>query len=323
MPGEFLSPAPSQGAVRVVEASVARTKDGGYLVLVNTRSGERLLPAKVATFAASPYRDTDVIRSSGANVSPPEGSLALVLFSSFGEPYIIGFVRPDNGYDSRQGREPLHRGDISLTHASGSRVEATSGTATLAGGAMSRIDATADDLVQIACKDFDVKTAVGGISQKLDRDTQRGKMVLEGKSGPADQDPGGKLEMGSNDDDSVVKLSTTTGGSSSLSMNRDGSVRLQTDKEATTIARGDIRMSGKKIYLNCGGTTFSQGSSVGSVAKLASFTAQPGMPVPKVKLQSMAQIPLALPPPDPATSVPALVPVKSTLAKVVDAEKLG
>ena len=321
MPGEFLSPSPGHGPVRVVEAAVARTADGGYLVLVNTRSGERLLPAKVMTMSAAPYRDTDTIRSAGANVNPSEGSLALVLFSSFGEPYIIGFVRPDNGYDRRQGREPLHRGDISLTHPSGSRVEAVSGTATLAGGAASRIDATSDDLVQIACHDYDAKTAVGGFSQKLDRDTLRGKLVIEGRTGAAAQDPGGRLEMGSNDDDSVVKLSATTGGTSSLSMNREGSVRLQTDKEATTVARGDIRMSGKKIYLNCGGTAFTQGPSIGNVVKPSSFTAAPGMPVPKVKLQSMATPPLALPAPDPATSVPSLVPIKSTLAKVEDSEK--
>lgn len=301
--------------VRVFEAHVIGVLDDGFTIRVRTRDSRRNLECQMASPVQNVGKPSDVTQGAGFTGIPEDGSMVLVMTISSGEHYITHCVQPYGGKGYRLRRKSFAPGDVSITSRTGAFLEVT-------GGGLARVGASnacltsynpSDDTVRTICNNLTVLAALGQLEWRVDPDTKRGSFVVLAKSSTADDAPQALLQLGDSASGALAVLATSTGGESSLSIDRVGNVRVDADKSLTLSSKEKVRIEGTgKVYINCEMSS-SKKKFFGNNVKLATDSVVPGETPAIAKLPAMASFPTALPAPDtknPLSSpVPALAPL--------------
>ena len=321
-----LNPSPAGTAVRVVDGVVDSVADDGVTVTVRTRDGRKIVVQGLSP-AGSLGKTFDSTKGAGYTFGPERGSLALVLTSSYGESYLLGYTQPV-ALDSFQGnRQPVQPGDQRLSSRGGGFVEVLASALTRIGASeLAQIVADPlEDTVKVLCQNFGISAGLGDISWVLDKDTKKGALELTSRSGTDEGSPAASLILGNSQSGSVAELRTSSGKESSVSLDRVGNARIDAAKDVSvSTSAGNVRLQGSKVFINSGSVR-GIGSFKGNFARLPSVPVIPGAPPSLAKFPALKAMPTSLPIPDPKKilnsvagklPVPPLKPVKDALSAV-------
>ena len=308
-------PGPRFGNVTAFEGEVVGVSLDGYSVAVETRDGKRVT-AQVGSPLATPGTDTDEgLFGAGIKTSPEEGSMVLVLTSSFGQHYVVHFLQPYTRDGYQGNREPVRPGDIKINTRAGSFLEAlSSGLVQVGATDISKTVYLPDGAsIKNICQNFLISTGMGDLSWLFDDDTKQGSFRLTSKSGSAEGSPGGILALGDNSGGNLAELRTTNGKDASVVIDNKGNVRSDSSKDITSKATGVIRQDARKIFLNSGaskGLNSFKGNFKQVIPGAPDVPGLPGLPqtpggltpgLPSAisKFPALAKFPTSLPTPDP------------------------
>jgi len=322
-----LDPSPPKTGVTVVEADVVGVSPDGYTISVRTRDG-RSLDLQYLSPAAALGKDTDSFAGAGYSYTPEEGSIAIVVTTSYGESYIKGFVQKRSSSGYRGLREARRQGDQTIRSRNGGFLDVlASALVRMGASALAQVVANpGDDSVRTICQNYMVSTGLGDLTWLLDYETRKGALRILSRSSLEEGAPSAHLALGDNPSGNLVEIGTSSGKNSSFAIERAGNVRVDSDKDVTMMApKGKLRQQGKKIYLNTSGSAKPRNSFRSNFFEVPTAAVQPGAPASILKFPKPKVMPTALPIPDPKkvlkptqfikVSTP-LTPVKDTLARV-------
>lgn len=288
--------------VEVVLARVIGYDPEGFVVRIRTQD-ERSFDTQLISGVLNVGKDDDLITGAGISAAPEEGSLAIAMRTSLGEWYTLGFVAPYGGVGNRYRvlREKHNQGDISISTRDGNSIKV------LAGG---RTDVRAtsitgtsylpdSELIHNTCRDFILDTLAGSLNWEIDQKNQTGSAVLAVNASLAKDSPQAILSLGHNTSGNLFEAKVSTAPGSKFSINKQGVVRVDSDKDVDVLAsQGNIRIGARMIYLgqSGGSAPTSPASFAGNSPQVADIT--PSLPTPASNFPEFSPMPVALNAPD-------------------------
>lgn len=289
--------------VRVLLARVIGYSSDGSIVRVRTQD-ERDLDTQAVSQLLNIGRDGDLIIGAGVDVAPEEGSLALVMRTTLGEWYTVGYVSPYDGPPKkfRVRRDQLNPGDISLTTRAGNALKIlASGVADIRASALTGTTYFPDEnLIHHRCRNYKINTLAGSLEWAIDSKKATGSAVWSVNSSDEEDSPQAIISLGHNSSGNLVQITTSRAPSSSFSINRQGVVRLDSAKDINLSSpQGNLRANGRMIYLNSSGTSGAKLPTKfpGNAVQIGAVT--PSLSTPARNFPEFKAIPTSLPTPDP------------------------
>jgi hypothetical protein len=294
----------TQKQLKLQLARVVGYDPNGSIVRVWSATEQQPLDTQPISSLLNIGRDGDLITGAGINVAPEDGCLALIIQSSSGEWYTLGYISPYDGAPNKYKilREKRRQGDIALSTRDGNSVKV------LAGGEVntraSALTGTSwvpnGERVLTTAKNYVIQTLAGSLDWTVNEKNNKSSAVLSVKSSIDEDAPRGILALGHNQSGHLFEATTSTSPKSRFSINKQGVVRVDSAKDIN-IRSGDkegvIRVNSRMIYLNSAASAAPPPSTFPDNA-IQVDPVSPSQPTPDASLDQFAGVTTSFSAPD-------------------------